>query len=206
MADHLPYLSLDQEGSIVGCHAVLGLGLSDIDLIGKNWQDIFVHNPQLGLKLGEKDTDGCCLPLISKQPPHLQFDAFVSYDAALRQWKVFLLLPPSRSVTTFASPEYLQALLDCTTDSTMLIGLDYRILGFNKKTAEMMLTLRGTEMKVGDSIFEYDDPNLREIFVKTFQEVVQTHREVIHQSEVKQTKGIIWVRVKYTPVFPEMGS
>ena len=99
----------------------------------------------------------------------------------------------------------LKAIFDATSHSYFLVDKDYQILTFNKQAATSVWMTHGKELKEGDNMLAYSDPELIDNFKMSVQRAlhgvkVYTERRVAHPLEEK------WYNVQYLPVANEVGK
>lgn len=96
----------------------------------------------------------------------------------------------------------LQAILDNTSDSIILMDVDYKILSINKVAQLRLLRLRGDKLQVGDDHRQFLEPQNEYLFYRGFQKALQGEKtEIEHYTVSRQGSG--WFRYKMAPVYDD---
>lgn len=155
------------------------------------------------------------LAILLNQPNELlisDFDgmAIVKYKVAIVNDGVLVL---GRDVTPcYANSEKLKrskqkldAILNSTTDSNLLISPEGYVLSFNKVSEIEMRTVFKKELKIGSHIESYLIPKLIEDFRKTFEKVLEGEI-VVKEVQLNLGSYSAWYEIKYQPVYAENGE
>ncbi len=92
------------------------------------------------------------------------------------------------------------ALLESTTDFNVLVGLDYRIVSFNKSSELFAKDVLQKDIKIGDSIIEYIPITDHEDFRKDFENAIIGNFFTYDKKAVYNEK-VSWFRVTFMPYY-----
>lgn len=98
------------------------------------------------------------------------------------------------------SETQLKAIYNTTTDSNFLIGTDYKIISFNREAARQVKKIFGEDVRIGDDMREFSDPNLLDEFKEHFQQTVNGETIHVKRKITHQNKNY-WYKVSYYPVY-----
>lgn len=97
----------------------------------------------------------------------------------------------------------LKAIVDSTVDGNILLNKEMKVLSFNRVAKEQSLSLLGEELKPGDDIRKYVEPEQMDTFHQKFAEAISGK---IVKSERTMHVGndmVLWFEFLYYPVFDE---
>ncbi len=95
----------------------------------------------------------------------------------------------------------LRAIMNSTTNSIVLVGRDYKILAFNKKTEKEALIYYNRQIKEGENFWDYVLKGTEEGFVLHFQQAMYGETVVIENQFSFARDKQFWFEVTYFPVY-----
>lgn len=97
------------------------------------------------------------------------------------------------------SEQILSAYFNSTTEAVFLVDKDYRILSFNKLGAESIRRVWNKDIVLGDSLLDYSDPSLKDLFVENINTAFQGH-SIESEREIPFPNFIRYWHIKYMPI------
>mgnify|MGYP005847505107 CR=1 FL=1 len=105
------------------------------------------------------------------------------------------------------SKYFLNAILDSTTDSNILVSKTGEILCFNKATAENIKRFFGKDIQEGQNFFQnYTLPNTKELLRQNFLDALNGNFTETERLLSFPNGEQIWVHLRIFPVFDEKGE
>ncbi|GAB4396207.1 MAG: hypothetical protein OHK0053_09700 [Microscillaceae bacterium] len=99
----------------------------------------------------------------------------------------------------------LKSIFDAAAESFILISKDFKILQFNRAAQEIIKANFGQEVKIGDDIFDYGDPNTFMDFRRKVARAWQGDK-VFSEREINVNGRKYWFEVQYLPAYDENGE
>jgi PAS domain S-box-containing protein len=90
----------------------------------------------------------------------------------------------------------LSAIYNSTSEASSFVGLDFKLLYFNKVASEMIQDMFQKEPQIGDDYFDYILPHLKEEFRQDFEEVLKGNT-----IRKEKTDGAKWYQFSIFPVY-----
>ncbi len=100
----------------------------------------------------------------------------------------------------------LRAVLDSMEEANVLIDPNYKIQSFNKMAAVGVKRFYQTSISIGDSIFDYTQPQVQEGFIQNFQKALSGEFITIIREITFPNKESVWMSSKYHPVKNDDGQ
>ena len=99
----------------------------------------------------------------------------------------------------------LNAIFDATTHSYFLLDSNYTIIKFNQVAARAVSYTHGKELKEGDNMLDYSNPELMGSFKAHVAKALQGEK-IIVEKEIPLPNATIWYNVQYLPVSNKDGE
>lgn len=96
----------------------------------------------------------------------------------------------------------LRSILESTTDSFVLLGLQYEVLCFNQVMQKDVFKSHQKEIQYGDDFRLYLDPQIRSVFLDSFQQA-STGEPVAFEFEYQAGGEVNWFQIRFFPTYNE---
>ncbi|MEM6263715.1 MAG: PAS domain S-box protein [Bacteroidota bacterium] len=100
----------------------------------------------------------------------------------------------------------LKAILNSSSDSHVLIGKDFEILGFNNRAAEGAKSFLGKELQIGKSMMEYIAPGLEQVFLDNTSKALSGEYLRKERKLVFEDGQTAWFMFTFYPVYDDAGN
>jgi two-component system, sporulation sensor kinase E len=102
--------------------------------------------------------------------------------------------------------KYINAILDNSPESIVLIGKNHEILAFNKKIQEVLYQYFGKPIKLGDLYYpDFVVDNSKQLYLESFNKAIKGE-PVYVQHQTNNDSVSIWFEYKVLPVYDEEGE
>jgi PAS domain S-box-containing protein len=104
-----------------------------------------------------------------------------------------------------ATKDKLQAILDSSSSTNLLLSPELTVLSYNKRAKENVRQFFNEELEINDDFKKYVQPDSANVFYENFAKALQG--EAINKEYPTQTAvGKIWYEFKYVPVYNNTGT
>ncbi|MDR6563133.1 MULTISPECIES: PAS domain S-box protein [unclassified Arcicella] len=102
--------------------------------------------------------------------------------------------------------ETFQAIIENNTESVLLLGLDYKIIQFNKPARERMLMNMDKELKIGEDFRDFLYPDQEQIFFNSFESAIKGKSYEIEVVITNYNNEKYWFQSRMFPVYKRNGE
>jgi len=184
-------------------------GLSRLEMIGRNFWDIFPDSPDQPYAIAMRKAFDQEQTITFEQPwppdYHFAVSASPSKEGIICYF-IDITLQKKQQLELLANEIKLKAILDSTTDVNIMISPDMRILNYNRTAGMLAVDYFKATLHVGANFMHYVMPELRESFQENFNRALSGEKLTTERPVVLPNGDAMWFQFLYYPVYSEKGD